>query len=284
MGRPQDGPANDDRRRKAGYGEGKGLTYMPWLTVRSFGSRGMSHRALSSTVGRSHHLFSNGEYGCFLRVDWSRLVTDIREQYPLHPIEETRQIAATLGYAHPQRARKIKGEWIQEDGVMTSDFRVELADGAGAPEVIFSVKLKSELANLRTLEKLEIERHYWARRGVPWYLITEEELPPDLVANLSFLAPFRSIEGYGVDAAEVPEILAYLYDKHAASPSVAPGKVCAMADERLRFKHGVCLALVWHAIATRRWKVDLHVKLDPGAPLEGLAPGDSDADPEMRVA
>lgn len=284
MGRPQSGPANDERRRKAGYGEGKGLTYMPWLTVRSFGSRGMSHRVLSTTVGRSHHLFSNVEYGCFLRMDWSRLVTDVREQFPLHPIEETREIAASLGYAHPQRRRKFKGEWIQEDGVMTSDFRVELADGAGAPEVVFSVKLTSELANLRTLEKLEIERQYWARRGVPWYLITEEQLPPDLIANLSFLAPFRSVEGYGVDAAELPEILAYLYDKHAASPSVPPGKVCAMADERLRFKHGVCLALVWHAIATRRWKVDLHVKLDPSAPLEDLAPGDSDAEPEVRVA
>ena len=57
-----------------------------------------------------------------------------------------------------------------------------------------------------------------------------------------------------------------------------------MADERLRFKHGVCLALVWHAIATRRWKVDLHVKLDPGAPLEGLAPGDADPQLAARTA
>lgn len=281
MARPRSGPADDDRRRMQGYGEGHGRSYKPWITVRSFGSRGMSHRVPSATAGRSHDLFSNGEYGCFLLLDWSSLVTDIREQFPLHPVQETREIAASLGYAHPRRGRKVKGEWIQEDGVMTSDFRVEFVDGVGVAEVVISVKPLGELTDERTLEKLHVERRYWARRGIPWFLVTEEELPQDLIANLSFLAPFRSVDGYGVDAAELPEVLAYLFDKLAASPSVAPGKVCAMADERLHFKHGVCLALVWHAIATKQWWVDLHEKLDPGAPLQGLTSGS--ADPELRA-
>ncbi|HLM45971.1 MAG TPA: TnsA endonuclease C-terminal domain-containing protein, partial [Myxococcaceae bacterium] len=141
-----------------------------------------------------------------------------------------------------------------------------------------------ELADERVLEKLEIERQYWARRGVPWLLVTEEELPQELIANLSFLAPFRSIDGYGVEPGEVPEVLSYLYDKLAASPSVAPGKVCAMADERLHFKHGVCLALVWHAIATKQWRVDLDTKLDAGAPLQGLSPGNGGPELLARIA
>lgn len=283
MPRPRSGPADDERRRRAGYGEGKGRSYVPWLTVRSFGSKGMSHRVPSVTAGRMHHLLSNGEYGCFLLLDWSPLTVDIREQFPLHPVEETREIAEALGYAHPRRHRKVKGEWILEDGVMTSDFRVEFVDGAGVAEVVISVKPLKDLSNERVLEKLELERRYWARRGVPWFLVTEEELPKDLIANLSFLAPFRHIDGYGVEPGELPEVLSYLYDKLATSP-VAPGKVCAMADERLHFKYGVCLALVWHAIATKQWRVDLDAKLDPGAPLQGLAPGDAWPELPARTA
>lgn len=70
-------------RQKAGYGEGSGSAYIPWLEVFDLSSTGRSRRVWSSKTGRAHHLFSDVEHDIFIAAEWSRSVIDIREQYPL---------------------------------------------------------------------------------------------------------------------------------------------------------------------------------------------------------
>lgn len=43
-----------------------------------------------------HHFLSKLETNYFYWLDWSPIVSDIREQYPLLPLEETRQAIAVL--------------------------------------------------------------------------------------------------------------------------------------------------------------------------------------------
>jgi hypothetical protein len=276
MSRTRGGPSNIERRRKQGFGEGEGAAYKPWSTARSFSSRGMTHRVFSEKTGRIHHYFSTSEMGCGLLLEWSEEVLDYREQFPMHDLAETREIAAALGYEHPTRRRRSKGQTIEEDMVMTVDFLVTLArEINGTRQVAISVKLVESLNDLaqqrRTLEKEEIARRYWERRGIPFRFVTDRELPRVLIENLSLVFHYVQLDGFGIPGEEIPYLLDHLYDRVAAAPGVPVNRTCALTDERLRLSKGTSAALVWHAIAKKVWYVDMTVRLDPERPLHGLS-------------
>ncbi|AXY55369.1 heteromeric transposase endonuclease subunit TnsA [Acinetobacter chinensis] len=163
------------KRIKEGRGQGSGSTYKPWLRIHEVPSQGLSHRIYSFKTRRTHHLLSNLELGVFLTLDWMGHVQDIREQYPLQR-DETIEIASNNGIKHPN----IRG--INQ--VMTSDF---LVDSTSHKQFVIQVKPLSELKNPRTIEKLEIERRYWASKEIPWYIITEKELNPTVLDNIKWL-------------------------------------------------------------------------------------------------
>lgn len=261
MGRAK-GVRNVERWKKLGYGSGRGPDYKPWLTVRSFGSRGMAHRVLGHKTRRIHHFHSNHELGCFLLLEWNDNVTDIREQFPLHPVSETQQIAGHLGYRHPVQRWKRKGKWKQQPAVQTSDFRVTFSDKSPVPEMIISVKPSADLEKRRVLEKLEIERTYWERRSVEWQLVTEQELPQVIIDNLNLVLPFRELDGSGIPEGSSESLLDELYrylERSNRSLKVA----CREFERDIGLCAGTGLCLVWHAIATKRWSTDLSKPLSP---------------------
>jgi hypothetical protein len=269
------GPTNIERRRKQGFGEGEGASYKPWSTAQSFSSRGMTHRVFSEKTGRMHTYYSTPELGCGLLLEWSDEVLDYREQFPMHDLAETQEIAANLGYEHPTRRRRSRGQTIEEDMVMTVDFLVTLAREIGdVRQVAISVKLTESLDDpaqqQRTLEKEEIARRYWERRGVPFRFVTDRELPRVLIENLSLVFHYVQLDGLGIPEEEISSALDHLYDRIAAAPGVAVNRTCALMDERLRLPKGTSAALVWHAIATKCWSVDMTARLDPERPLHGL--------------
>lgn len=47
--------------------------------------------------------------------------------------------------------------------------------------------MASELENTRTIEKLEIERRYWAKQGVDWRIVTENEISRQKAKNIEWL-------------------------------------------------------------------------------------------------
>ncbi len=55
-------------------------------------------------------------------LDWAPSVVDIREQFPLLPIEDTLRIAERLGYRHPRHPQ------TRRPIVMTTDFLVTIGD------------------------------------------------------------------------------------------------------------------------------------------------------------
>jgi hypothetical protein len=71
-----------DRMLKQGRGRGTHEKYKPWLTVRDVPSLGKSSRDKGWKTGRSHHFLSILELLYYLILEWSQMVTDIREQYP----------------------------------------------------------------------------------------------------------------------------------------------------------------------------------------------------------
>jgi len=162
---------------REGQGSGWGLGYTPWIRIQDFASRGVVSRVKSRTTGRVHHLMSNNELAYFYLLDWSDDVTDIREQYPLSDLDCAVKIAAQAGIKYP--ADNDSGYPY----VLTCDFMLTTADGARAR----TLKMTTELSNTRTLEKLEVERRYWAEKDIDWKIVTEREIPYQKAKNIEWL-------------------------------------------------------------------------------------------------
>lgn len=244
------------KRWKAGHGQGEREGYKPWLTIQSVPSQGQVNRPLGWKTGRVHHLMSLNELHYFYLLEWSSLVTDIREQFPLWPAEETEEIARSLNIRHPSPP----GGGTM---VMSSDFRITLSSGQ---DVVRTMKEGSALNDDRTIEKLDIEREYWSRRGVNWGVVVAEDLPMPLVQNVKWLHSHSTLDGFGFDANDLPALMRYLTAEVLTSTD-ALAIVARRCDEDLTLKPGSCLTLARHLIATRQWQVDLCVPINPSRRL-----------------
>lgn len=167
---------------KQGRGTSAGKEYHPWLTVRDLPSAGRSHRVFGFQTQRTHHLLSDLELAAFFLFDWNPRVTDIREQYPLR-LEDTVEIAEQVGIRHPE----MRGH----KQIMSSDFLLDINDPASSKMAV-QVKSSSDLTDCRTVEKLEIERRYWERKEIPWYLLTEKQIPKTVTKNIEWLYPAQT--------------------------------------------------------------------------------------------
>ncbi|MET0105006.1 MAG: TnsA endonuclease N-terminal domain-containing protein, partial [Sedimenticola sp.] len=170
-----------------GRGQGTGAAYKPWLTVHDLPSRGRIHRVPGITVGRVHHLLSDGEYNIFMPCDWNQRIVDIREQHPLDRFE-TYKIARSLGIKPPETSSGTPY-------VLTTDFLLVVETDTERSLFARSFKYSSYLSEKRTLEKQEIERRYWKERGVDWRIVTESDFDITLIRNISLVHPFHSLSG-----------------------------------------------------------------------------------------
>jgi TnsA-like endonuclease N terminal len=175
---------------REGKGQRERAEYQPWLNVRDVPSRGLSTRRKGWKTGRVHHFLSKLEKRYFHTLEWSKIVTDIREQYPLLQLEETLDIAKQCGFDHPAIPNKQDPK-IREPIVMTTDFLITLMIDGKRVERARTVKYADDLQSPRVLEKLEIERRYWEARGISWGIVTEHEIPGVLADNVEILYPYR---------------------------------------------------------------------------------------------
>lgn len=174
-----------ERHIANGFGAGAGADYVPWLRVQDVPSRGRSWKIQGAKIDRIHHLLSDLERAYFLLCEFSEDVVDIREQYPLLPVDRTQAIARAIGVRYPRY------KTTSVPMVMTTDFLLSVKQPNGdVRSVARTIKYQQDLqgkACARTLEKLEVERRFWMSQGVDWSIVTEELFTPDLILNLVFL-------------------------------------------------------------------------------------------------
>ena len=164
----------------------KQQTYEPFIKVSDISSHGRSHRVFGHKSGRTHHLLSDLELSVFLLFEWSSNVVSINEQFALN-LEETLTLALQANINHPS----IRGE----NKVMTSDFYITLnaKNESMKTQMALQVKYAKDLDDPRTLEKIEIERRFWQRKDVPFYIITENDIPNIVSTNIKWLYPAKNI-------------------------------------------------------------------------------------------
>jgi hypothetical protein len=247
-----------------GYGQGIGQEYQPWLDKEKVWAKKPVISLKGWTTGRVHYLTGELTRPYFFIVEWSSVVTDIREQYPLLPLEETLTIAKDLGIRHPVHAQTRKPV------VLVSDFLLTVTKNETSVLNARALTSVASLESKRTIELLEIERRYWAARGVDWGVATEREIPMAFADNVDFLhhhmicdlSEYLSEERRVVLPELVPLLTQLVREK-----SQPLNHLTRRCDTQLGCSPGTSLTMAYHLLATRQWCIDMKVPINPHLPL-----------------
>lgn len=244
---------------KEGRGSGAGSDYKPWLNIQDVSSLGRSTRLKGIKTGRQHEFLSDLERNYFYLTEYSNFIIDIREQFPLLPLEETIVIADELGIKHPVNPK------TNEPIVMTTDFLLTVDKGEGIVEVARTVKMKDELFKNRVLEKFDIERVYWERRNIDWGIVTELQIPKVFARNISYIHDYYDI--YLHDAFQnkdhqqiedlVFSLLQRLLEKDESIREIANS-----FDKDTHMPLGSGITLFYHLLARKIIQIDMSIPLD----------------------
>lgn len=250
---------------KEGRGDGHGKDYQPWLTIQDVPSLGRVTRVHSFKTDRAHHCLSDLETGLFHLLDWSECVSDIREQFPLNR-DITREIARQMGIEHPRDPHS------RADLVMTTDFLVDVRRATQVGSLPYSVKPASELEDSRTLDKLELERRYWALKKIPWFLVTDRDLPERRILNLEWLHEMRSLDQLQVNH---PDYWKDRCHRFIGELSRARGGLIQdlflHLELRCGFAVGEPLTVLRHLAANKQIGLDLDAEFSTRSPLHALS-------------
>jgi hypothetical protein len=174
------------RALKNKYGIGQGLDYKPWLRIQDVKSKGIRSLIYGRKSQRDHHMMSSIESEFFYLAEFLDNVVDIREQFPILPLNYTQKVAQTLGITHPVHPK------TKEPIIITTDQLLTVKSPQGNSFCAVSVKPEDESDKLRVLEKIDIERVCWELLGVKFKYFTGNELTRVQSRNIDWATgPFR---------------------------------------------------------------------------------------------
>ena len=244
---------------KEGYGTGIGSKYKPYIKIQHVPSLGRVTRGKGIKTERQHDLLSDMEKNYLIILEYCNDVVDIREQYPLLPIEETISIANELGIVHPKNPR------TKEDIVMTTDFMITISDSEGTKEVARTIKSKDDLLNRRILEKFEIERVFWERRGINWAIVTEEEIDKTIAHNISFVQGYKHIRNIDsfidIEILELQDLI-YEFLKRIVDDERSMRSICSFFDSDMNLQKGSGLSIFKYLIANKIIGIDISKRIN----------------------
>lgn len=224
------------KRIEKGHGDGEGPNYKPWFFITELPSVGTSCIIKGNPFNRDRHFPSQNEARYYHATSWSDCLLDFREQYPLLPINDTLEIANALGFKHPTDNKRLPV-------VMTTDAFLTI-DGTGDDprRVVRTVKEIKDLCDLRTLEKLEIERQYFHYHGIDdWGIVTDLELKKfeKEIAEIKSLNDVRNLNGLAPLKLDQIKLLATtLSTRVKAAGYVRLPSLCAETDQRFSVEAG----------------------------------------------
>lgn len=250
---------NIEKMIKEGYGNGIGSEYKPWIKIQDVPSLGRVTRVKEMKTNRQHELLSDMERNYFYILEYSDVVVDIREQYPLLPIEDTIGIANELGITHP------KNPETGEDIVLTTDFLITISTENGLKEVARTIKSKDDLLDKRIVEKFEIERVFWKKQDISWGIVTEDEIDKTIAHNISFVQGYKDIRNVdGFSEMKIIEVKDLIYEflKRIVDDEISMRSICLKFDNDMNLEKGSGLSIFKYLIINKIIKIDISKKID----------------------
>jgi hypothetical protein len=165
--------------------------------------------------------------------------------------EETVRIAESLNIKH--RANKESGVPY----VLTSDFFIVTKIDGRYENIVRTVIESKELERKEKIERFEIERMYWESRDINWGIVTEKDLPMDMVNNLIWLEESwelnNIIDFTDSDIATLVDIL-----KENIQIKVSTiYSLTASLDKQYRVETGTFLHLFKHLVFKKELGIDI---------------------------
>lgn len=239
---------------KENRGSGNGCKYKPWLTIQDVPSIGKCSRLKGIKSNRQHEFFSNNETNYFYIADFSDNIIDIKEQFPLLPIEETLIIAEELGIRHPTDPSS------KEPTVITTDFLLKMRDGS---TICRTIKQYNDLTK-RQIEKFEIERRYWNKKGVSWKVVTERDIDKVMANNIELVYQFydlQTIKGFEkLSAEQIKKIVVY-FKRNILGKSIIREKASDF-EEQMLLESGCGISIFKHLIITKQIYIDMLIPIN----------------------
>ncbi|OOM82429.1 transposon Tn7 transposition protein TnsA [Clostridium puniceum] len=248
-----------EKMLKEGSGNGIGKDYIPWIRIQDVASTGRVTRVKGIKTGRQHELLSDMERNYFYLLEFSNEVVDIREQYPLLPLEDTLAIAMELGITHPKDPK------TNEPIVMTTDFLVTVENNGEYLEVARTIKTKDDLLNKRIMEKFEIERMYWRKKEIDWGIVTENEIDRIIAHNISFIQGYKDISAIDCfEAIDDQELKDFIYEfmKRIVDDKRSVRKICSEFDSDMELEKGSGLSIFKYLVINKIIKIDITQGID----------------------
>lgn len=237
-----------NKAEKQGRCKGNKSTYIPGIFTYEIPSKGKTARILGQTTGRVQHFLSQHEKFFFLILDYDPLVTDIKEQYLL-PLEDTLLVAAELGLKHPYADRV--------PAVMSTDFYY-CKEGQW---YAVAIKTTADLEKKSVQDKLLIEETIWKKRGIPWRVVTEKDIPRQLATNLLWLHSGESITNLIPDKERLEHISDAFLELYA-NEAIPFAEIIDNMESFCGLKHGTVIQLFKQLLIDRKITLDLSKPLD----------------------
>lgn len=240
-----------------GRGQGHGATYQPWWQIGDFSSSGNRWRTSNSLTGfRLHHLFSELEYTAFLHAWGDPATLDIREHYPLLPLNLTLGIAALLKVRHPFNTRDKLPVPQQVDLLITRRAGLEA----------WMVMTDEEAESRVGKAKFAIAEHFWGQRNVKVELKLMSKLKTPKSVNLDWIFDQRRA---AVDPPYQPgrvPLHDFLIEAVVQQPGINSLSLATLAEVR----RGVRASVATPAIRRLLAEQVLSAEIDTGSPQTGL--------------
>jgi len=254
-----------DKWLKEGRGQGSFGDYKPWLTIQDVPSMGLEIRLHGTKVKRQYELFSKLEKAYYMLLEFSDIVIDIQEQFPLLYREETIAIADKLGIKHPTDPS------TDENIVMSTDFLITIKENDNLVKLARTVKPSEKLDDRRVIEKFEIERQYWNQKEIDWGIVTEKEIDKIIADNIEQIRLFNYLDDkLGFEHLNRDQIISlvneFKYD--LVGNGIVVRSIADSFDKKMHLMKGTSIALFKHLLFTKQIEIDLKTKLSIDTPQD----------------
>ena len=118
----------------------------------------------------------------------------------------------------------------------------------------------------------EIERRYFAARGMDWGIVTENDVSRVLARNVEWLHQYRTLSHFTTLSEEEFRQVAGVLTDRVAGQDRSLRNIALECDNLLGLEPGTSLSVARHLLANRRWRVDMTKPLNPRERLIFISP------------
>jgi hypothetical protein len=241
---------------KEGRGQGEGSFYEPWLNVHSIASRGRVSRVSGWKTNRIHHFLADNEVRYFYLCEWTNSVVDIREHYPLLDLYEMTEIL------EDDLIKKLIDRKTGTPHILTSTFLITVKNEQGK-EFHFARNIKEarEFQKPAVIERYELIRRYWKKKGISWALVTPSEINAVRAKNIEWIHTARRLSDWGYTEGQIESELHLLMEMMSGGDGTIRN-VIERFENKSQCEQGKGLLLFKHLLATKRIMIDMDKPFD----------------------